>query len=148
MTWCILSAGSRASNWLSQIVSRPCNLLMPQALGVAEQGSGTPSAILESSLVLWSISVSTIASSNDILLTSHRLFPNFCGCLFPFLERNTSWQYVLSCHNCNILGWVSFPQDLLTLWVLLAYPPWTFAFDPTSRHCADFGVCDFALRLS
>ena len=145
--WCPSSAGSKTSNWLSRIILRPCNLLTLQALGVAERGSSALPAVLESGLVGWLISVSTIASGDNVSLTGCRFFLNFCNCLFPFLERNTSWQYAPSYHSCNTVGNASFFQDLLTFRILLVCFLQAFAFDPMSHHCADFEVYNFALKM-
>ena len=103
-----------------------------------------PPAVLVSGSVGWLISGSTRASGNDVPLTGLRLFPNFCGRLFLFSEHDTPWQCAPFCHNCNILVRVSSPQDFLILRDLLAFPPWAFAFAPTSRRYADSGVCEYA----
>ena len=139
---------AKVSNLLFWIVLRSHNLSMLWALGVAKRDSGTLSMVLESSLVRWSISGSTRASSNNVLLTGLCLFLKFSNCLFLFLELNTPWQCVLVYHNCNILDGVFFSQNFLIFWDLLAFSLWVFAFVPTLHCYADSGVCKSALRTS
>lgn len=88
--------------------------------------------------------------SRSAAITSYSLVSafsqTFSVVFFLFLEHNTSWQWALFCHSCNILIEAFSPQDILIFWGLFASPFWTFAFVPTMHCCAGSGVCKYILK--